>query len=330
MRDIHQKPSFLITIDTEGDNLWGKPTNITTNNAKFLPRFQKLCEKYSFKPTYLTNYEMAISPIFKDLGRKVIEEDTGEIGMHLHAWNSPPIYNLTKNDFKYHPYLIEYPKKIIRNKIEFLTKLLETNFKTKIFSHRAGRWSINETYIKLLIENGYLVDCSVTPYVTWKLVKGDPSQKGGTDYSFFPDHSYFIDPHSIKNSGDSTLLEIPVSIDLFKPFLHRVKSHFIGIPPIKKILDFLFPSVIWFRPDNNNFDQMLRILRDVLNNKKDYIEFIIHSSELMPGGSRRFKKEDDIRKLYKDLSGIFKIASKYFVGHTLKEYYEIKINEFSK
>ena len=46
---------FLISIDTEGDNLWnweyGK--EITTENSLFVPRFQNLCEKYGFKPTYL-------------------------------------------------------------------------------------------------------------------------------------------------------------------------------------------------------------------------------------------------------------------------------------
>ncbi|MDR8263551.1 deacetylase, partial [Acinetobacter baumannii] len=50
-------PAFLITIDTEGDNLWQKHDSITTENARYLPRFQQLCEKYGFKPVYLTNYE---------------------------------------------------------------------------------------------------------------------------------------------------------------------------------------------------------------------------------------------------------------------------------
>ena len=44
-----KKPYFLITIDTEGDG-----TN--PENARFLPRFQKLCEQFLFKPTYLTNF----------------------------------------------------------------------------------------------------------------------------------------------------------------------------------------------------------------------------------------------------------------------------------
>ncbi|BAN97921.1 hypothetical protein E05_31550 [Plautia stali symbiont] len=47
-----EKPAFLITLDTEGDNLWrNRSGKVTTYNVRFLPRFQALCEKYGFKPT---------------------------------------------------------------------------------------------------------------------------------------------------------------------------------------------------------------------------------------------------------------------------------------
>ena len=88
-------PAFLITIDTEGDNLWQKHDSITTENARYLPRFQQLCEKYGFKPVYLTNYEMAIDPFYIEFARDVIARGTAEVGMHLHAWNSPPTEPLT-------------------------------------------------------------------------------------------------------------------------------------------------------------------------------------------------------------------------------------------
>ena len=97
-------PAFLITIDTEGDNLWASPREISTENSRFLPRFQSLCERYNFKPTYLTNYEMAVDPFFLDFGRDIVRRGTGEIGMHLHAWNSPPLVPLTTDDLSHHPY----------------------------------------------------------------------------------------------------------------------------------------------------------------------------------------------------------------------------------
>ena len=65
--------------------------------------FQALCEKYAFKPVYLTNYEMAMDPAYVEFARDVIARDAGEVGMHLHAWNSPPLTPLTDDDWRHKP-----------------------------------------------------------------------------------------------------------------------------------------------------------------------------------------------------------------------------------
>ena len=118
------KPAFLITIDTEGDDLWSHPARVTTRNAQFLPRFQSLCEDYGLKPTYLVNYEMVTSHTFVRFGRDVVNRGVAEIGMHLHAWDSPPPHNLTGDDLRQQPYLIEYPTEMMRKKIMHMTDLL--------------------------------------------------------------------------------------------------------------------------------------------------------------------------------------------------------------
>ena len=65
-------PSFLITIDTECDIMLSRTSEINTENARYLPRFQALCEKYGLKPTYLTNWEMANCPVFREFGQDII------------------------------------------------------------------------------------------------------------------------------------------------------------------------------------------------------------------------------------------------------------------
>lgn len=318
-----RKPSFLITIDTEGDNLWAKPKTATTKNASYLPRFQELCEKYGLKPTYLTNYEMANSVAFQDLGKDIIKRDVGEVGMHLHAWDMPPSYELTKDDSRFHPYLIEYPEKVMRQKISIMTDLLENTFGVKMLSHRAGRWSFDERYAQILIELGYTVDCSVTPHVSWKSHLGDPDRKGGTDYTDFPEQAYFIDPLDISRPGHSTLLELPVSIlntsGLVDTALSR--SPLGNISLVSRISNRLFPK-IWLRPNGRNLDQMLMYLRYALSAKRDYVEFMLHSSEFMPGGSPLFKSESAIEQLYRCLESLFSEASVHFAGCTLSEYFE--------
>ena len=322
-QEMPSKPSFLITIDTEGDNLWSKPRAATTKNASYLPRFQDLCEKYGFKPTYLTNYEMANSSAFQKLGKDIIKRGVGEVGMHLHAWDMPPSYELTEDDLRFHPYLIEYPEKVMRQKISIMTDLLENTFGVKMLSHRAGRWSFDERYARILIELGYEVDCSVTPHVSWKSHLGAPDKDGGTDYTDFPEHAYFIDPLDISRSGHSTLLEIPVSIMNTSGFVNTALSNPLlrNISPVRKISNRLYPR-IWLRPNGTNLDQMLMYLRYALSTKRDYVEFMLHSSEFMPGGSPLFKSESAIEQLYHCLESLFAEASVHFVGRTLSQYFE--------
>jgi len=138
--------AFIITIDAEGDNLWARPRQITTRNARYLPRFQALCERFRFKPVYLANYEMALSSTFVEFARDVVARDAGEIGMHLHAWNSPPLEPLTRDDFHYQPYLIEFPEPVMREKIKTVTGLLEERLDQPMISHRAGRWAFDARY----------------------------------------------------------------------------------------------------------------------------------------------------------------------------------------
>jgi len=48
--------------------------------------------------------------------------------------------------------------------------------------------------------------------------------------------------------------------------------------------------------------------------------FMIHSSELMPGGSPTFQTQESIEKLYADLEVLFSEASQHFEGITLRDF----------
>ncbi|MGV3346945.1 deacetylase [Enterobacteriaceae bacterium LUAb1] len=313
-----KKSAFLITIDTEGDNLWQK-NSISTKNAHFLPRFQALCEKYGFKPTWLTNYEMATDPVYIEFARDVIQRQQGEVGMHLHAWHSPPEYTLTDNDWQHKPYLIEYPEVIMRQKIQVMTQILEDTFQTKMLSHRAGRWAFNAFYARTLIELGYKVDCSVTPRVNWCDSPGSPGGTGGTDYHHFPDYAYWLDENDISSpDGSSALLEVPMSIQYkYLPWVNN----------LRKWSDCLrgkhhSAKVSWLRPCGGNVESMKKVTEQTLASGSDYIEFMLHSSELMPGGSPTFKNTAETEQLYDDLEQLFEWLAVRATGMTLTDYYQ--------
>lgn len=301
---------FLITIDTEADNQWDFDHEISTECAKFLPRFQELAERYGFKPTWLTNYEMANDDFFCHYMKEKQDEGLCEIGMHLHAWNTSPEYPLEKK-FRERDYLIEYPFDIMEKKVVTMTELIENKFGKKPVSHRSGRWTTNQDYFKILHKYGYKVDCSVTPHIDWTDCVG-VTGLAGSDYSKCPEKPYYI---------YEDILEVPMTI--------RKKHMFVWEKPYtlyslcRELKRFVLGRNQWLRPDASLLQKPLTKLVDIVSKENQYLMFMIHSSELMPAGSPNFKTTESIERLYQIIESIFKRAvSLGYEGKTLREYAE--------
>lgn len=305
---------FIITVDTEGDNIWktnwtkNSMRRITTRNGAYILRFQELCEKYNFIPTYLVDYEMTQSQPFVEMSKSKLVEKKLEIGMHMHAWNCPPYYELIpKKRGANKPYIGEYPKRIIEKKVDYLTKSLEDIFQTDIQSHRSGRWYIDKEYIQILKRYGYLVDCSVTPYVNWIDNSGLTRGSAGVNYKKYPCYDYEMDLNNLQKKGKSGFYEVPVTID-------------------RKNISWLKYDCNWLRPNGKNIEEMNDLVEKKIIERCDYLEFMIHSSELMPGGSSTFQKKQDIEHLYKDLDILFSCISRNWQGESLSGFVVKKYN----
>lgn len=325
---MHAPPEtpFIITIDTEGDDLWSAPREIGTRNAGFLPRFQRLCERYGYKPVYLTNYEMAVCDEYVAFARDALARGACEVGMHLHAWNSPPLDPLTHDDYACQPYLIEYPDDVMRDKIRFMTRLLEDRFDRAIVSHRAGRWAFDGRYAAMLAEEGYRVDCSVTPGVDWRGNPGAPLGNGGSDYRSFPDHPYFFDPSDVSvPAAAGSLLEVPMTIRTSALYASAPLAY--RIPLLRRWSNYAWPAQAWLCPVQGclrgslqrQLDVMLEVARAGRAAGAAHMEFMLHSSELMPGGSPTFRTESDIERLYAALEALFDELAGWCRGMTLEE-----------
>lgn len=308
---LKKMKKFIITVDTEGDNLWawkqGAP--ITTRNAKFIPRFQMLCEKYGLKPTYLTNYEMANDEEWVQYAKQKARAELCEIGLHIHAWNSPPDY-LLSDVYHGNSYITEYPDDVIINKVAYLTELLSVKFDTSIVSSRSGRWATNEIYFKALVQAGIKVDCSVTPEIDLSMLPGC-NKNIGNDYS-----KYSKQPHIIYPG----LFEIPMTTRRLRWDAPGTIKHKLKVQ--------LFGEDMWLRPHKLSMEYLMSITKSVEAEEVDYLEFMIHSSELMPGGSPYFKNDAEIEKLYELLECYFSYMNyKGYKGCTLEEYYRLKVME---
>ena len=265
-------------------------------------------------------------PVFREFAEEALARKTAEIGMHLHAWNSPPIVPLTVDDYLHRPFLIECPNDVLREKVHVLTQLLREIFQVDVVSHRAGRWALDARYAAALVDEGYCVDCSVTPHISWQDMKGDPNGSGGSDYRSAPEVPYFVSSTDVNMVGDSPLLEVPMTIrPVRRAGWNRAfaeAAQHLPTPYGQRIGRRIFPAVRWLRPNGRNRGQMIRLLDEVADAGQGHAEFMLHSSEFMPGGSPRFPNKRSIERLYQDLEAVFEAAAKRFRGATLQEFHD--------
>lgn len=296
---------FIITVDTEGDNLWQwhPGDTITTENSSYIPRFQNLCEEFGFIPTYLTNYEMAMDQRWISYGQAKALEQKCEIGLHIHAWNSPPEHQI-ENKYGGNAYITEYPEEVVASKTRFLKGLLETRFEIPIHSARSGRWATDTSYFSALNQNGILIDCSITPGVDLSRIPGN-SVNHGNDYRNSPYKPFFV----YKN-----VLEIPMTTRF-------VKWGGIGRPR-KRLRSLIKGEAMWLRPISLS-KKYLQVLTDIVKKEADcgYLEFMIHSSELMPGGSPYVKTTEECEMLFTIMKWYYEyVSSCGYAGVGLYEY----------
>jgi len=81
------------------------------------------------------------------------------------------------------------------------------------------------------------------------------------------------------------------------------------------------PALNHLCPTESNLRGMLRAAREARAEGATHVEFTLHSSELMPGGSPMFREASDIERLYENLEILFEELSTWCRGVTLKEFH---------
>jgi hypothetical protein len=183
----------------------------------------------------------------------------------------------------------------------------------------------------MLLNEGYRVDCSVTPLVNWSRTPGDPTGDGGTDYTKFPHEPYWLDLDDISQPGTSRLLEVPVTILSFRSGLvdrlvrvvDRLPQGFAGARALThRAADRFSPQAAWLRPSGRNRQRLLDLVERVVADRLPHAEFMLHSSELMPGGSPAFPDGAAIEALYFDLEFLFEHIQHRFRPATLSAFHD--------
>ena len=302
---------LIITVDTEADHQRTGDDPVVLDNLAELPRFQAVCERYGFVPTYLITEPVAhhieTAAYLRDWQRAGV----AEVGAHLHPWTSEP-----RDDGDVD---MRFPSELsdeqLRAKLTRLTGQITEHIGVAPTSYRAGRWGYDSRQGKILADLGYVADCSITPKVSWKGMKGAANGNGGPDWRF-----EMVLPH--KRDG---ILEVPMTIlftglwkrDIGAQWFSAMTENF-----VKRVINRLVFRQKWLRVfHNSTADDWQRLYTSAQKNNLPVLEFMIHSSELALGTSPYTKTQQQLDHVYTQLEALFGTMQRNGVtGVTLSDF----------
>jgi hypothetical protein len=301
---------LVITVDTEADNQWDYHGTVSLANLHCLPRFQALCERFGFIATYLLASEVLQDRVAVQRLKGWQDEGVAEVGAHLEPWTTPPFMALERENPALQLFPSLLPVSWFERKLHTLTEGITESFGRAPRSFRAARWGLGASMVGALARQGYLVDCSVTPKTSWAGTQNGPFS-GGPDYRRAPARPYRLSGADVCRPGDSELLEVPMTVLYTGPLMvegSRAARWFSLLPetPVKRLLDRAVFRTKWLRisPASRRGDWRA-IHRAASRSGIEVLEFMIHSSELLPGGSPLTPTERDAKTVFRCLEEMF-------------------------
>lgn len=316
------KKYLIVTVDTECDNQWDELSrrNISLKNIKEISVLQDLFYKFKVKPCYLVTYPVASDSYSVSMFKEFLEGSLCEVGAHLHSWTTPPVFD---KETRLASFLHSLPSSIQEEKFVNLHNQILDNLKIEAKSYRGGRYSFDTNILRMLEEKGYLFDSSVTPFSDW-------SHIGGPDYTdsfIFP---YFPSSSDVLKTGDSSVLEAPVSIYFDKDIPGKLKRIILRAPATLHMQGILrrlkLCKLIWLDPSFQTVAEMKKLIDILLDTKKTgYVNLMFHSSVLLAGSSPYNKTTKDVVDFYGRLESVlsYLIKDKNTVNLTPKDFVKL-------
>jgi glycosyltransferase involved in cell wall biosynthesis len=181
-------PKMIVTVDTEEEFDWD--ARQTTRHAVCDPadidRFQRVAARAGAKPLYFLTY-----PVMKDARaaayfRALADQGAAELGVHLHAWVTPPIGGAEDDAYSWQCHL---PQDVQTAKLRAAADAYEAAFGRSPISHRAGRYGVDERSYAPMAAAGLKLDFSPSPGF-------DYSASGGPDFSGMSNQPFHVEtPH---------------------------------------------------------------------------------------------------------------------------------------
>jgi len=289
---------LVVSIDTEEDNWSPTRDDIRIENIRALPEAQGFLEGLGLRPTYFVDYPVASTDWSADILRGIHGTGRAEIAAHLHPWNTPPLDE---------PFVPE--NTMMKNldvglqvaKLRTLRGALSNAIGRAPTSFRAGRFGLGDESAAALIDEGFLVDSSITPFVSWR------EHSNGGDFTRAPVHCYRFDrsgPLDRPVAGGA-LCEVPLSCGFTRsPFGWRSRAHrFLSGPRMRRLglagiasRTGLVRRVIG-SPETDTLDDLLAMARQLVDQETGFLHLFFHSPSLVPGFSPFVRSHADLQRL---------------------------------
>jgi hypothetical protein len=280
---------LVVSIDVEEEGLFtGEYARgrAPVRNVPWLGRLDPLFRDAGIRPTLLISYQVARHPALGELLGRLGERWRGEIGAHLHPWNTPP---LDSQDGGRPVSSESRAGAALVAKMESLEAALgRMGFAPNCF--RMGRFNLGPRMLEILAGKGYAVDSSVAPMRCYG---------AGPDHLRAPCDPYFPDPADPASPGGSPLLEVPLTIVPVVPGLGRLLERARERNLVPRTWVSLLASRAGSLPVQPVWTGLGRMkLAARLHRRRGgrVLNLFFHSSELMPGGSPAHPSEAHVER----------------------------------
>jgi hypothetical protein len=212
--------------------------------------------------------------------------------------------------------LLNLPTTLQRAKLECLTSALERCLDgSRPLSFRAGRWGFGTDTIGVLLDCGYSVDSSVTPYTAWT------AHDDGADFIGAPVNAYRLDRGADvrRPVSDGRLVEIPASFGFNRAPLAqwgRVHETLSSRPARSLLLDRFAASTgllrhVTLSPETDRIDDMVALTRALLSSGSRHLQLYLHSPSLSPGLTPFVRTSAELVRFYEKIERYFDRITKF-------------------
>lgn len=304
-----KKPVLYVcfSLDVEEEGLFSgryQSRRPSVDNVALLPELAPVSKEMGLPLTLFCSHAVFANARACEFLNKMKDECGAEIGAHLHHWSTPP-YDAHDEGGGSPRKTHALPAELLAARLESLLEAGRNVQDKPITSFRMGRWDLKAALLPLLASAGIKVDSSICPLRAFK---------NGPDHFLAP-----ADPYWIKLDDGNKILEAPITqislIPALAPLWYRGACgrnaldlfHFFGAASA---------NPMW----HNSWAMRLAAWLHSRRGGK-FLNFFLHSSELMPGGCPRVTDEKAAAALRLKILSFCRWLNDYFYvkGATVSE-----------